>query len=164
MPSCSVERVALDVRLRTHLVAKVLVWLFAPETQNFVGRRADLFPELFRVLIRSNFIVAAKDREPKPPRIHLQFIHHKVPRKLDRVFLEVIAEAEIAEHLKKRLMPRRLADFVEVVVLAARAQTFLRRASADIIALLQTKKHILELIHAGVGEKQRRIVRRQQRA
>src|SRR5439155_13485639 len=98
------------------------------------------------------------------PRIHLQFIHHKVPRKLDRVFLEVIAEAEIAEHLKKRLMPRRLADFVEVVVLAARAQTFLRRAGAYVVAFLDTEKDVLELVHAGVGEQKRRIIRGQKGA
>src|SRR2546421_3831756 len=48
-------------------------------------------------------------------------------------------------------------------MLAAGAQTFLRRAGADIVALLNSEKHILELIHARVGEQQRRIIRRQKR-
>jgi hypothetical protein len=55
-------------------------------------------------------------------------------------------------------VPRSLADFVEVVVLAAGAQTFLRRAGAHVIALLVPEKHVFELIHARVGEQQRRIV------
>src|SRR5205807_10082689 len=76
--------------------------------------------------------------------------------------LEIISEAEISEHLEERLVSRSLADFVEVVVLAAGAQTFLRRAGAHIIASLVTEKHIFELIHAGVGKEQRRIVCGQQ--
>src|SRR5207302_8100268 len=76
----------------------------------------------------------------------------------------VIPKAEIPEHLEKRLVSRGLADFVEIAVLAASAQTFLRRTSAHIIALLQTEKHVLELIHARVGEQQCRIVRGQNRA
>ena len=58
-------------------------------------------------------------------------------------------------------MPSGFSHFVQVVMLAAGAQTLLRRAGAHIIALLQTKEHILELIHAGVGKKQCRIIRRQ---
>src|SRR5260221_11769488 len=85
-----------------------------------------------------------------------------MPGELDRVFLEVIAERKIPEHLEESLMPHRLADFVEVVVLAAGAQTFLRRTGAQVLALLDSEKDILELIHAGVSEQQCRIVSRQQ--
>ena len=59
-------------------------------------------------------------------------------------------------------MPRGLSHLIEIVVLAARAQAFLRRASTYVIALLKPEKDILELIHAGVGEEQCRIVGRQQ--
>ena len=95
-------------------------------------------------------------------RIELEFVDQQVPGKLDRVFLEVIAKRKIAEHLEKRLMPRGLADFVQIVVLAAGAHAFLRRAGAHVVALLDAQKDILELVHAGVGEEQRRIVGRQQ--
>ena len=61
-------------------------------------------------------------------------------------------------------MPRGLADFIEIVVFAAGAQALLRRAGAHVVAFLQAQEDILELIHAGVGEEQRRIVGGQKRA
>ena len=85
-----------------------------------------MFPELFRIFVRSNRIISAEYCEPETPRIHLQFIHQKVPRKLDRIFFEVIAERKIPEHLEESLVTRGLADFIQVVVLATGAQTFLR--------------------------------------
>ena len=42
----------------------------------------------------------------------------------DRLFLEIIAEREIAEHLEEGVVPRGIADIVEIVVLAARADAF----------------------------------------
>ena len=47
-----------------------------------------------------------------------------------------------------------LADLVEVVVLAAGADALLRAGRSHIVALLQAKEHILELVHACVGEEQ----------
>jgi hypothetical protein len=55
-----------------------------------------------------------------------------------------------------------LPNLIEVVVLAAGAQTFLRSAGADVVAFLQTKKDILELIHPGISKEERRIICRQQ--
>ena len=45
---------------------------------------------------------------------------------LDRALLEVVAEGEIAEHLEEGVMARGVADVIEVVVLAAGADAFLR--------------------------------------
>ena len=78
---------------------------------------------------------------------------------MDRVTLEIIAEAEIAEHLEERMVTRGVADILEIVVLAAGAHATLRGGRADIRTLVETQKHVLELHHAGVGEEQRRIVR-----
>ena len=61
-------------------------------------------------------------------------------------------------------MPGRLANFIKIVMLAAGSQTFLRRAGAHVIAFLESKKDIFELVHAGVGEEQRGIICRQKRA
>ena len=60
-------------------------------------------------------------------------------------------------------MPRGVADVVQVVVLAAGADAFLRRGGADVGALLLAGEHVLELHHAGVGEHQRGVVARHQR-
>src|SRR5207302_10338710 len=79
--------------------------IFAPEAKDFFAWRSHLCPEPLRIFIGTDFIVAAKDCEPEPPRIHLQFIHQKIPREFDRVFFEVIAKRRIAEQLEKGLMP-----------------------------------------------------------
>src|SRR2546430_2352435 len=60
-------------------------------------------------------------------------------------------------------MTARIADVLEIVMLAPGPYAFLRRRGTGIVALFQSKKNILELIHAGVGEQKRRIVSRHQR-
>ncbi len=47
--------------------------------------------------------------------------------KCDRVFLEIVAEGEIPQHLEEGVVARGVADIVEIVVLAAGADAFLRR-------------------------------------
>src|SRR5262245_40563585 len=59
-------------------------------------------------------------------------------------------------------MARGLSHFVQVVVLATGADAFLRGRRALVITLLGAQEDVFELVHSGVGEKQRRVVRRQQ--
>ncbi len=61
-------------------------------------------------------------------------------------------------------MARGIADIFEIVVLAAGAHAFLRGGGAQVTPLLCTGKDVLELHHAGIGEEQRRIVARDERA
>jgi hypothetical protein len=61
-------------------------------------------------------------------------------------------------------MPRGVADVLEVVVLAAGADAFLRGRRARIRALVEAEEHVLELVHPGVREQQRRVVARHDRA
>ena len=123
--------------------------------------RTDFDPEVTCLIVRSDLRITFENREPEAFRIELELIHEKVPRKLYRVLFEVITERKIAEHLEKRMMPRGLSDFVEIVVLSARADTLLRRDSPLIIALLVTQKHVLELVHPRVREQESRVVRGQ---
>ena len=60
-------------------------------------------------------------------------------------------------------MAQRGTDVVQVVVLAADAHAFLRGGRARVIALLAAEKHVLELVHSGIGEEQGRIVGRHER-
>ncbi len=55
------------------------------------------------------------------------------------------------------------ADLLEVVVFAARAHALLRGRGARVIAALAAQKHVLELVHAGIGKKQSRVIRRNER-
>ena len=90
-------------------------------------------------------------------------VGQQLPCKLDRIFLEIIAETEIAEHLKKRVVASGVTNIFKIVMFAAGAYTALRCDRAYISALFLAEKTILELIHAGIGEQQRRIVARHER-
>ena len=85
------------------------------------------------------------------------------PGVLDRVALEVVAEAEVAEHFEEGVVARGVADVFQVVVLAAGAHAFLRRGGARVGTLVEAEEDVLELVHARVGEQQRRVVVRHQR-
>ena len=78
-------------------------------------------------------------------------------------FLEIIAEGKIAEHLEKSVMAVGEADVFKVVVLAAGADAFLAGRGAVVVALFEAEENVLELVHPGVGEKQRGIVRGDER-
>ena len=69
------------------------------------------------------------------------------------------AEREIAEHLEEREVTTVLADNVDIV----RAHALLARAGADLLHGLLALIILLELIHAGIGKQQRRIVRHEAR-
>ena len=77
--------------------------------------------------------------------------------------LEIVAEGKIAEHLEESVMAARVADVVEIVVLAAGADALLRSSRARVVALFEAGENVLELVHAGVGEQQRGVVGRHQR-
>ncbi len=83
-----------------------------------------------------------------------QVAGQELPRPVDRVALEIVAEAPVAEHLEQRVMARRPADLLEVVVLAGHAQAALVVDGPGVVALLDPGQRVLELDHAGVGEQQ----------
>src|SRR2546430_15382538 len=125
--------------------------------------RSTLFP--YTTLFRSpcdlapqpaRFIVAVvhgdvdpvgSDTEPVLPR-------HPLPGVLDRLLLEVVAEGEVAQHLEECVVPGRVADLLQVVVLAAGPDALLARHRARVIAPLEPLEYALELHHPRVGEKQ----------
>ena len=86
-----------------------------------VGEARDLLPD------RVGFIVGVIDRDEQALLVEAELLRQQIPGKLDRAILEVVAEREVAEHLEERVMARRVADVVEIVVLAAGAHAFLRR-------------------------------------
>ena len=76
----------------------------------------------------------------------------------DGFLFEIIAEGKIAEHFEKSVMAVGEADVFEVVVFSAGANAFLAGRRGFVIALFEAEENVLELIHPGVGEKQRGIV------
>ena len=90
-------------------------------------------------------------------------LRQKLPRVMNGVALEIVAEAEIAEHLEECVVARRIADIFQIVVLSARAHAALRGRRAHVWPLVDAEEHVLELHHPGIGEEQRRIVGRNER-
>ena len=122
-----------------------------------LGRDADLLgPEVV------GLVVVDVDRGPELVLGQLVDLGQQLPGEADRVALEVVAETEVAEHLEERVVPGRVADVLEVVVLAAGAQRLLRGGRTRVRALLAAGEHVLELHHAAVDEQQRRVVGRHQ--
>jgi hypothetical protein len=122
-----------------------------------VRQAGDLLPKSVRLL------VLGKDGDEKPFRRQPELTSDQRPGVVDRALLEVVSEREVAEHLEKGVVPRRVADIVEVVVLAPRADGLLRRGSPRIGPLLDAREDVLELHHARIGEHQRGVVARHQR-
>ena len=132
--------------------------VFFVQPENAILRNArHLLPQLFRV------IVFAKNRDVELVFRQSVILGDQLPRKRNRVSLEIIAKRKIAQHLEERMMPPRVADVIQVVVLAARPHAFLRARRARIIPLLLPQEHVFELVHPSVGKQQRRIVGRHQR-
>lgn len=55
------------------------------------------------------------------------------------------------------------ADILQIVVLATGPHTFLRGGGAKVLPLLLAEEAVLELVHAGVGKEEGRVVVRDQR-
>ena len=133
--------------------------LVVADPHDALARHADLVrPDVVRL------VVGLVDGDPQLVRRQPVNVGQQIPRILDRLALEVIAERPVAQHLEKSVMPGRVADVLEVVVLAAGAQAALDVGGAHVAARLGAEKHILELDHAAVGEQQGRIVRRNERS
>ena len=87
-----------------------------------------------------------------------------VPGVIDRFLLEVVAKGKVSEHFEERLVAACMTDIIEIVVLAAGANASSGWLAAfDVGTLFAAKKHVLELVHAGIDEKQGRILGRNQR-
>ena len=98
------------------------------------------------------------DGDPQPLRRQGQHAGQIVPGVVDRLALEIVAEAEVAQHLEEGVMAGGVADVLQVVVLAAGAHAALGADGAVIGAALAAEEGVLELDHAGVGEQQGCIV------
>ena len=84
----------------------------------------------------------------------------ELPRPVDRLALEVVAEAPVAHHLEERVVARRPADLLEVVVLPGHPQTALDVHGTGVAARLGAGEDLLELDHPRVGEQERLVAGR----
>ena len=132
--------------------------LVVADADDALGRQADVVaPDVI------GLVIGVVDGCEQALLRQLPDLGQQLPGPGDGVFLEIIAEGPVAEHLEEGVVARGVADRIEVVVLAARAQAALDVGRAHVAALFRAQEHVLELHHAGVGEQQGRVVARHQR-
>ncbi len=118
------RRPAVDVDLAArpawtgvaHLPEVVLV----AEPLDALHRHADLL-----VPDGLGLVVAVVHRDPHPVAVEAERLGVELPAPRDDLALEVVAEAEVAEHLEEHQVALGAADVVEVVVLATGAGALL---------------------------------------
>ena len=139
-----------------HLPEIVLV---AQTVNPLVGNARDLPPEF------AGFVVGVMDRHVQEVGIDAQPLAagDPFPGELDRFFLEIVSEREVAQHFEEGLMAGGVAHLLQIVVLAACANALLHRDGARVVAMLQPLEDPLELHHAGIGKEQGGIIGRHQR-
>src|SRR5690606_35223271 len=103
-------------------------------------------------------IVTHVHRHPQALRGQLEDLGQDLPGEADGVFLEVVSEAEVAEHFAEGVMPGGEADVFQVVVLATGTHATLGTGSATEGGRFQPEEDVLELHHARIGEEQGRVV------
>ena len=91
-------------------------------------------------------------------RVEFQYVHQVFPCPVDGLLLEVVAEGPVAEHLEHGVVVGVVSDFLQVVVFAADAETFLAVRHARIFDRVVAQDDALPRVHAGVGEHQRRVI------
>ena len=117
----------------------------------------ELPPDGVRLVVAGDAVLAPEHGHVEPLGRQPPGLGQQLPGEGDGVGLEVVAEREVAEHLEERVVAERGAHVLEVVVLAADPHALLRGGRPPVVAALRAQKDVLELVHAGVGEQQRRI-------
>jgi hypothetical protein len=109
---------------------------------------------------RLGFVVCLVHRDPQPVGVEVEHLRHELPRPRDGFLLEVVAEAEVPEHLEEAEVAVRATDVIEVVVLASDAHALLHRGGSRVRRPLLPDEIGDEWDHPRVREHRGRRVRR----
>ena len=77
---------------------------------------------------------------------------------MNSVAFEIVAKAEIAQHLEKSMVAGRVTNVFQIVMLAACPHATLTGGGAAKTQLFAPQKHILKLHHPGIGKQQGRVI------
>src|SRR3990172_10100207 len=118
-----------------------------------LGRQADLLgPDAVRL------VVIGVDGGSQPIGRNLELLGEELPGPVDRLALEVVTEAPVAEHLEQGLVARSPPHLFEGVVLAGHAQAGLSIHRAPVVAALLPGQDPLELDHPPLCEEERPVI------
>ena len=90
--------------------------------------------------------------------VNLVDFRQQFPGPVDGLGLEIVAEAPVAQHLEHGVVTAVVAHGFQVVVLAAHAQALLAVGGTGEFGGGIAQEDIFELVHARVGEHERRVV------
>ena len=107
----------------------------------------------------NGFRIIRINRDPELVFRQLDNLRQELPGPGNGLALEIIAEREVAEHFKERLVTRRAADVLDI----ARANAALARRHARAGRLHLAREERLQRSHASTNQKQRRVILRNQR-
>lgn len=100
------------------VIGRVRRTFVVADTDHALGRHTDLLgPDVIR------FVVRRVHGDPEFFLGQLQHAGEEGPGEGDRVFLEIVAEAEVTQHLEKGVVTGGIADVFQVAVLAAGIRT-----------------------------------------
>ena len=146
---------------RPEVVGRVGRALVVADAHDLLGRHTDfLVPDV------EGFVIGGVHRDHQLVLRQAQPLRRgqELPGVMDGITLEVIAEAEVAQHFEEGVVTGGVTDVVQVIVLATGTHALLAGGGTGVATLFQTEEAVLELVHAGVGEQQGRVVVRNQRA
>ena len=131
--------------------------LDARERDDALGRHSDCLPLLDRDLVRAELEgrIARVNGHPDSIPVELQPLLDELGRELDRAFLEVLAEREVAEHLEERQVVPVEADLVDV----RRPEALLRGGRERRRRRLEAEEERHLRLHAGARQQRRMVVR-----
>ena len=132
----------------THLPEVVLV----AEALDALHRNAnDVVPDLL------GLVVALVHGDPQLVAVESEYLRGQLPTPGNCLFLEVVTETEVAEHLEEHEVTLRATHIVEVVVFAAGPDALLHADCAVVRRGFLSHEIRLERHHPGHGEHDRRI-------
>ena len=107
-----------------------------------VGQRRYFLPDVI------SLVVGMENRNRQLFFRNHKFFRQQFPGIINCLFLKIIAEREVAEHFKKRMVAHIIADAVQIIVLAACAYAFLGSCGSRIISGFVACQNVFELYHA----------------
>ena len=122
--------------------------------------RKELFPIGSRLVVAAQplFGTSLEDGGIEVVRIQFQHVHQVFPCPGDGLFLEIIAERPVTQHLEHGVVVRVVSHFFQVIVLSADTQALLRVGHALPLRRMVAQNDVFELVHSRVGEHQRGVI------
>ena len=110
------------------------------------------------VALQSFFLRTLKDGNIEMGGVDTEYVDKKTVGPFNGFLLEIVSERPVAKHLEHGVVIGVVTHFLKVVVLTGNAQTLLAVGLTAAFGFGISEDDVLELVHAGIGEHERRVV------